>query len=167
MSNNLSIFSNIKTPYLEAEYATNSPRVTSHLFHYFLGLNQPANFVVAQIKAVVEKANATEMAKLIQADAQNYNWTPLHIAVMKGELELVTALLNVKSVRETILARDEKGWTAFHHASVSSPKSEKMLEELDKAMSLAKRESQNKASFQSDPGLTTLGLSPAKYSELH
>ena len=154
MSNNTTIFNKLNSPYTEAEYTTSSQRVKSHLFHFFLGLNQPAQFVVTQIKSAVEKANATQMAKLTQADAQNYMWTPLHIAVMQGKLEVVVALLAVKSVRETLSARDEQGWTAFHHAAVPSQNSKAIEAELNKAYAVAKQEMKRLNKTLDEPGLT-------------
>ncbi|MBA2367691.1 MAG: ankyrin repeat domain-containing protein [Candidatus Protochlamydia sp.] len=86
--------------------------------HFLIAMEQPT---LTNYTQTLKEKNP---ARLIQADPQNYDLTPLHLAAMKGRLAVAEILLKTCATdcdrKKMINTPDALGWTPLHHAAVTS-----------------------------------------------
>lgn len=116
MSSSNNISSSSKTTPLifsQAEWKKLYPKKNSpHLYHALIAQND-AN--------AIKEIKAPKLPNLLIAhDPNQYQITPLIIATMSGNEPAVEALLSQEIVRKQINDTDAYGWTALHHAALSS-----------------------------------------------
>ena len=108
--------------YRETEYKNKTNRAKNFALHFILALNQSDKTVLPFIKTLQNKSPG----RLSVQDPQNHKLTPLIIATMKGRENVVYSLLESLE-KSKINSRDTYGWTALHHASISSSNIFEML----------------------------------------
>lgn len=104
--------------YPAKEYSTKSDRVKKFILHFLLALGQEAS-TLAQIEVLKSKKSE----KIFIADESVHGLTPLMIATMRGQIKVVKAIAECLSSKERkglINSVDQFGWSAVHHAVISS-----------------------------------------------
>ncbi len=122
---NPSTIINWQTAYPVSDYQKQLPRAQKYYLHYLLALGQSQGvdkaFVVKYIDQQFEIKNPE---KLFSKDEQVENITPLMIAVMQNNREIIEKLIEVartwKCISDLLNAQDIFGWTPLHFAALVS-----------------------------------------------
>ena len=138
--------------YPPSEYSKKPPskRASSCTLHFLIALDQP----VTTISKLIEKWKVKDFQKLIQSDGEYNGVRPLHVAAMKGNYLVVEMLLKAfQETPEQINAQDDRGWTALHHARLTSQKIYQLL--LNYGADLTRRSDSDGTAEELDTWLET------------
>lgn len=115
----LRIFSYDEWSKLYSDSDSKAERGKAFPFHFMLARNPKEEAVIERIEKATDK--------LIVADKKQHNLTPLMIATMRGKTKIVEELLKKDLVKQHINDQDAYGWTALHHAALTSDEIFKQL----------------------------------------
>lgn len=117
------IFTNEEWNKLYSKQDYKTKRGKTHTLHYLIGRNQSDEKILDHINAKFDK-NKTN--SLFKEDFKNYSFTPLIMAVMRGNYKIVRKILSCaqkkKILKKQLNLSDKYRWTALHHAAISSKK---------------------------------------------